>query len=116
MSSTSVATFCAPTLVADRELHGLEELAGVGRGQIELGNVFISRVELLLVALDVRLCLAHLFLRIGRIIGKERVARGDLLPLGHEDVATVPAVASVMLSLFFALTIPLPLTIEVMEP
>ena len=74
-------------LVADRELHGLEELAGVGRGQIELGNVFISRVELLLVALDVRLCLAHLFLRIGRIIGKERVARGDLLPLGHEDVA-----------------------------
>ena len=29
---------------------------------------------------------------------------------------TVPAVASVMLSLFFALTIPLPETIEVMEP
>ena len=86
MSSTSVATFCAD-LVADRELHGLKELAGVGRGQIELGNVFISRVELLLVALDVRLCLAHLFLRIGRIIGEERVARGDFLPLGHEDVA-----------------------------
>ena len=74
-------------LVAHRELCGLKQLTGVGRRQRQRRNILVGRIELLLIALYVRLCLAHLFLRIGRIIGKERVARGDLLPLGHEDVA-----------------------------
>ena len=74
-------------LVAHRELRGLKQLTGVGRRQRQRRNILVGRIELLLIALYVRLCLAHLFLRIGRIIGKERVARGDLLPLGHEDIA-----------------------------
>ena len=74
-------------LVAHRELRGLKQLTGVGRRQRQRRNILVGRIELLLIALYVRLCLAHLFLRIGRIIGKERVARGDLLPLSHEDIA-----------------------------
>ncbi len=73
-------------LVADRELHGLHELAVVGGRQRQRRDVLIGGIELFLIALDVRLCIAHGFLRGGRVVGKEQIARRDLLALADEHI------------------------------